>query len=464
MLSGGEIMIPGVGLSTMFYKGAFDKIGVEADYIQIGAYKGAKEPYTQTGPSEELKGELNRLTDNLYAQIVDGIATYRHLSTDAVKAIIDETILTGDNAKTRGLIDHVIDQDGMRALIKEKLNHDIDLIRDYGQPAREQLDFSNPFALLSMLTKRPDVASTGPCVAVIYAEGVITDGEAGGGLFGGGGGVASDPMRRAFRMAARDDSVKAIVIRIDSPGGSALASEVMWQGLRHLAEKKPVIISVGSMAASGGYYLASAGDTIYADPCGIVGSIGVVGGKFVLKDLYAKLGLNTQTFAKGQNAGLFSSDAPFSDQQKTMVQHWMEQTYHQFTQRVLTTRSQKIKDIEQVAQGRIFVATQAKELGLVDEIGGTEAAIACAADRAGLAEGKYEVRTLPPAHSLADLLSGGSEDAASPIHPRITISPESILGLMDASTRELLTQQLAAVQLLQKRPVMLMSPFVFTTR
>ena len=123
-------------------------------------------------------------------------------------------------------------------------------------------------------------------------------------------------MRKAFRMAARDPNVKAVVVRIDSPGGSALASEVMWQAARHCAEQKPVIISVGSMAASGGYYLASAGDHIFADPSAIVGSIGVVGGKFVLTDLYNKLGVNTETFSKGKNAGLFSMDRPWTVEQR----------------------------------------------------------------------------------------------------------------------------------------------------
>src|SRR5439155_1490596 len=153
-------------------------------------------------------------------------------------------------------------------------------------------------------------------------------------LFGGGGGVGSEDMRRALRMALRDDNVKAVVIRIDSPGGSALASEAMWQSARRVAKEKPLIISVGSMAASGGYYLASAGDTIFADPTAIVGSIGVVGGKFVLKDLFGKIGLNTESFKRGRNADLFSSTQPFTDSQKTMVHNWMNETYQLFTQRV----------------------------------------------------------------------------------------------------------------------------------
>jgi protease-4 len=463
MLAGGEIEIPGVGLSTMFYKGAFDKLGVQADYVQIGKYKGAKEPYTNSEPSEELKGELTRLTDNLYTQIVSGIAEHRKLSTDAVKAIIDDTMISGDSAKDRGLIDHLVDEDGMRPLIEGDLGKGMNLIRDYGEDDKQQVDLSSPFALFQLLARKPEV-STKPAVAVIYAEGVITDGEGNQGILSGESGVASEPMRRAFREAAHDDSIKAIVIRIDSPGGSALASEVMWQAVRRVSVRKPVIISVGSMAASGGYYLASAGDTIFADPVGIVGSIGVVGGKFVLKDLYAKLGLTTDTFAKGQNAGLFSSDAPFTPKQREMVEKWMTDTYVQFTKRVMTTRSGKIKNIDDVAQGRIFLAPQAKELGLIDEIGGTEDAIACAADRGGLLPGSYEIRVLPAARTLADLFTKGGPDALTPVRSQTGLSSIPLFSMLDDSTRQLFANQLQMIQLLQRRPVMLMSPYVFTLK
>jgi protease-4 len=463
MLGGGEIMIPGVGFSTMFYKGAFDKLGVEADYVQIGKYKGAKEPYTNSQPSEELKGELNRLADSLYGQIVSGIAAHRKLSDDAVKQIVDDTMISGDAAKARGLVDHLVDQDGLRPLIEADLGKQMNLVDDYGQDPQQQVDLSSPFALFSLLARKPEVSNR-PAVALIYADGVITDGEGNQGLLGGESGVASEPMRRAFRLAAHDDSIKAVVIRINSPGGSALASEVMWQAVRRVAVRKPVIISVGGMAASGGYYLASAGDTIFADPVGIVGSIGVVGGKFVLKDLYAKLGLTTDTFARGQNAGLFSSDAPFTDKQRAMVERWMTDTYVQFTQRVMTTRAGKIKNISQVAQGRIFLAPQAKELGLIDQIGGTEDAIACAADRGGLAEGSYEIRVLPAARTLADLFTKGSSDAMTPIRSQASLASSPLLSMLDDSTRSLFANQLQMIQLLQRRPIMLMSPYVFTLK
>src|SRR5206468_8117513 len=165
---------------------------------------------------------------------------------------------------------------------------------------------------------------------------------------------------------------------------------------------------------SGGYYLASSGDYIFADPAAIVGSIGVVGGKFVAKDLFEKVGLGTEEFTKGRNAGLFSMDKPWDDRQRRMVRTWMQETYDLFTQRVMATRKGKIGDIDKVARGRIFTARDAKSLGMVDEIGGIDAALAYTARRANLKEGAYDVRILPPSRTLADYFGGGGSDAAMP--------------------------------------------------
>jgi protease-4 len=465
MLGGGEMMMPGVGLETMFYKGLFDKVGVGADYVQIGEYKGAQEPYTRTGPTEELRGELNKLVDALYAQIIDGIAVHRNLPKETVKAAIDESILTGKTAKEYKLVDHLVDEDGLRSLIKDELGHDIKLIDDYGTPQQAKPDFSNPLALLQMLSKKPE-ASNKPAIALIHAEGEIVDGSAQESMFGGGDTIGGDDLRHAFREAVQDEHIKAIVLRIDSPGGSALASEVMWQAARSAAESKPLIVSIGGMAASGGYYLASSGDYIIADPSAIVGSIGVVGGKFVLKGLFDKVGLSTEEFTRGRNADLFSSNQPFSDRQRRMVTNWMRETYEQFTERVMTNRAGKIKDIDAVARGRIFLAKQAKDLGMVDELGGLEDAITHAAGEADLKPGQYEVRTVPSPRTLADIFGGGAEggDAAMPFKPKITISPDSLIWVLPESTRRLMTQQIRLAELLQHRPVALMSPFVLSVK
>jgi protease-4 len=470
LLGGGEIMIPGIGLETMFFKGTMDKVGVHADYIQIGEFKGAEEPYTRTEPSEELRGEMTRLTEALYEQIVDGVSLARGVSRDAVRQLIDDTMVTAQAAKDRGFVDHLCDQDALRELITEELAGDIDVVHGYGKAKRQELDFSNPFALLASINRKPEPTDK-PTIAVIYAQGVIVDGSGEAGLFGGGG-VGADPMRRNFRQAIRDENVKAVVLRIDSPGGSALASEVIWQGARRLAAKKPLVVSIGGMAASGGYYLASCGDHIFADPSGIVGSIGVVGGKFVMKDLYEKLGLTTEQFVKGRNAGLFSSNQPWSERQRRMIRTWMQQTYDQFTERVMATRSGKIKDIDKVARGRIFLAKDAKDLGMVDEIGGTDAAIQYAAAKAGLAPGGYDVRPLPAPRTLADLIygNGGDDDeefnAASPIDAllRINVSPDSVFHMLPLEMRRTVAQQVRMMQLFEQRPVVLMSPFVVRVR
>ena len=465
LLEGGEILIPGVGGEAMFAKGLLDKIGVKADYVQVGEYKGADEQYTRTGPSEELRGEMNRLMDALYAQIVDGIASHRNLTTDQVKRMIDESMLMAEAAKEQGYVDHLVDQDGLRALIAKqigKTDDKIDLVHRYGLESRQPVDLSNPFGFFAMLGRR-DPPPTKPAVALIYADGTIIDGRGGEGMFGNA--VGSEDMRRALRMAAKDENIKAVVLRIDSPGGSALASEVMWQAARRVAGEKPLVVSIGSMAASGGYYLASAGDYIFADPAGIVGSIGVVGGKFVMKDLFDKLGLTSEAFMRGKNAGLFSSNQPFDESQRKMVTSWMKQTYAQFTERVMTTRKGKIKDIDQVARGRIFVAKAAKELGMVDELGGVEKAIAYAADRADLKAGAFDVRIVPAPRTLADFFGGGGEgpDAAAKL-PAVSVDPTSLFAQLAPGIRKALGQHVWLVQLLEDRPVTLMAPFVITTK
>lgn len=467
LLAGGELELPGVGLQTMFLKGLFDKVGVKADYVQIGEYKGADEEFTRTEASEELKGELNKIVESLYSQIVGDIAQNRNLAPEAVKALIDEAIITSKTAKERGLVDHLIDRDDLSDLVKTELGNDISVVKNYGLGTREKIDMTNPWAIFSLMTKRSP-ESTKPAIAVIHAEGVIVDGETGQGLFGGDGNIGGENMRKAFRLAARDENVKAIVLRIDSPGGSALASEVMWQAARHAAAGKPLIVSIGSMAASGGYYLASSGDYIFADPSAIVGSIGVVGGKFVLKGIFDKLGIATETFSRGQNSGMFGSEKPFTDRQRRQVTNWMKQTYDQFTERVMTHRKGKIKDIDQVARGRIFIAKEARELGMVDELGGIEDAIRFAAKQVDLKPGAYEVKSVPPSRTLGDLLSGNVDEAEAAMHfrPQMTlqVSADSVLRLLPSDTRKMLGQQLQFMTMLEQRPILLVSPYVITVK
>jgi len=470
MLAGGDLMFQGVAIEPMFMKGLFDKVGVKADMIQIGEFKGADEQYTRTELSPESKGELTRLADGLYTLIVDNIAHSRNIQPGVVKQIIDDVFLSAKQAKSRGLVDHLVNQEELREFLKTELGGDINLMDDYAVPEREKFDFSNPMgAFMKMMNKKPK-DTTKPAIALIHAEGEITDGEEEDGLLGASGNVGSENIRKAFRLAVRDENVKAIVLRIDSPGGSAPASEVMWQAVNAAAQKKPVIISVGSMAASGGYYLASAGDYIFADESAIVGSIGVVGGKFVLHGIFEKLGISTDSITRGKNADMWSMDKEWNDRQKRMVTNWMKATYDQFTERVMTHRKDKIKDIDQVARGRIFIAKEALAKGMVDEIGGLSAAIRFAAKDVELDEGKYEVKPVPGSRSLLDLISGnagGSDvDAKMPFKAQIKLklSVDSPLMVMPPSLRAKLMQQMRLIQMMDQRPVMLVAPFTISVK
>ena len=456
LMDGGEVFIPGVAVEPMFYRGALDILGIKPDYVQIGEYKGAEEPYMNYKPSPELAGEMNKLVDALYGQIVGQIGKGRKMKPEQVKEVIDRAITPAADAVKIGLVDHLVDADGLKPLIKDLLGNEVRVETDYGLPEKAEPDFSNPLALLAMLRpKTPEV--TKDSVALVYASGVISGGEGGGGgLLGNESGIGSERIRRAMRMAERDDKVKAIVIRIDSPGGSALASEAMYQAVRRVAGQKPVIISIGGMAASGGYYLACSGDTIIADPAAIVGSIGVVGGKLDLSGLYDKIGLSTTTFARGKNADIYSDTHSWDERQQKLIRTYMKSTYEQFTDRVMSTRGGKIKDIDQVAKGRIFLAKDAKKLGMVDELGGIDKAIALAAERAGMDE--YDTVVLPgETFNPLQGLNLGLPFGETPV------KGAALLGILPPHMREALGQMLQMNRLLSERPVVLMTPFVIRT-
>ena len=462
-LAAGEIFLPGVSIEATFYKGLFDKIGVTPDYVQVGEFKGAQEPFTRTEPSAELAQELDALAGGLYDQIVTAIAKSRGLSKEAVRKVIDDAGLFADEALEQGFVDHVLDPDGLRPLIAETIGtggedgRDLNLDAEYATEKEDAPDLSNPLAVLARLNrKEPD--SGAPKIALVYAEGVIVDGEGGDGpaipLLAAGPSVGSETIRRAMREIARDETIKAVVIRIDSPGGSALASEAMWQAVRRVAEEKPVIVSVGAVAASGGYYLLSAGEYVYADPASVVGSIGVVGGKLVLGDLYDKLGLTTARFGRGQNADLFSDTQPWTPAQRRLIRRYMERTYDQFTDRVMRTRGDKIADIDEVARGRVFLAADAVELGLIDELGGIEDAIAHAAGAAGFTDTSYEVKIVPePTFDPSSLFGGLVQTPAA-----------SAAALLPDARQAMIARQLRLATLLRDRPAVLLAPFVVTTQ
>ena len=412
----GELMITGVATEMMFFRGTLDCIGVEPQLFQIGRYKGAAEPMTRTGPSEELKGEYGKILDDLYDQLCGQIAKQRKLTVPHVRNAVDNGPFSAQSARQYNLVDGLVERAAWKQHVVGKVTAkgaaSATWHGNYGAKDAQKLDLGNPFAVFGLLMgAKAEPATKDPTVAIIHADGVIVDGQSGSGFFGGQM-VGHRTMIRCFEQVANDYNVKAVIFRIDSPGGSALASEMIYQAVRACATKKPVVASIVGVGGSGGYYIALGAQKIIADPAAITGSIGVVGGKLATTGLMEKLGISTYEIARGQNAGLWTS-RPWDERQQKIVKDLMERTYRTFTSRVAQGRGSRVKDIEKVAQGRVFTARQAVANGLIDEVGGLREALMAAQKAAGIESSNIIV--LPRPKTLADLLTGDGTSSATPI-------------------------------------------------
>lgn len=418
----GDLEIVGLAAEMTFYRGTLDKLGIVPQMVQVGKFKGAQEPFMSKEPSEELKGEYNKLLDDLYNQLISQVASNRKLKPPDVREAIDHGPFDARLAKRYELVDTLVERSKWEDHVGKKASPDTGKyiwVQNYGQEPKKQLDMSNPFALLNSLFKQPEAPTdSGPIVAIVTAEGTITSGSSGEGFLGGSV-IGDRTMVKALKEAAANEKIKAVVVRINSPGGSALASEMIYQAIRDCAIKKPVIASIAGMGASGGYYIALGAPTIYADPTAIVGSIGVVSGKIALdiprtpdgkEGLYQKLGISTYAMTRGKNAGLELS-RPWTDEELETIRTLAQKTYDQFTTRVAESRGKRVLNVSDVAQGRIFTAKLAVANGLVDKIGGMREAVEAARKAAGITGGT--IITLPKPKTLADLFTDDT-GASSP--------------------------------------------------
>jgi protease-4 len=407
----GDVWLVGLYGESPYLRGTLDKIGCVPDIERCGDFKSAGETLTRTGPSQEARQMLDWLLDGLYDDLVSLIADSRGMSADRVREIIDNGPYTAEEALEAGLIDSVQHRQDFIANLKDRYGESVKVVTDYGK--REEFDIpDDPFAMLSWLMKMfnpSPKAFTEPSVGIVYVEGAIVPGSAEPSPFGPTSGAYSTTIRKALDKAAEDDSVKAVVLRVDSPGGSALASEIILDASKRVvAKKKPLIVSMGNVAGSGGYYVACGADTIFADSSTITASIGVVSGKVVTTGMWDKLGVNWHPQQRGAMAAMLSSATPFTDAERAKLRHYMETVYEIFKNHVTAVRGDRLtKPIDQLAGGRVFTGAQALELGLVDKIGGLEDAIKFAAKRAGL--GEYEIRVIPEPPNIFDLLTGSLE-------------------------------------------------------
>ena len=408
---GGSFGLTGLHLEMSFYKDLFDKVHVKGDFLTMGEAKGAVEPFTRTEMSPENRKQYNLVLDDLYDRgIVETVVASRPAQKwDAarVKHIIDDAPYTTRKAKELGLVDRVAYFDSAKGLIEADVKADLKLEKDYQKPQAPKLDALD--LLMKMLSPPKKKSSKKTKVAIIYAVGGIETGKGGAGLFSSS--VGSTTMVEAIREAEKDATVKAIVLRVDSPGGSALASDLIWHELKRC--KKPVVASMGDVAASGGYYITMSARKVFAEPGTLTGSIGVLGGKIVIGGVLDWAGVKTETLARGRNSGLGSMYHPFSEGEKKAVTATMQDVYDQFLDKALTGRTANGVKMDKeklltLAGGRIWTGRQAKESGLVDALGTLEDAVAEAKVMAGLAASEeVDYLILPePGNPLESLLGG----------------------------------------------------------
>ena len=383
----GDIYINGFAAEAMFYKGSLDKLGIEADVIQIGPkYKNAPDRYTKKEMGEGQREVINALLDEYYGRFTAAIAESRKKSVEDVKALVDNAPYNANKAKELGLIDDAFYPEQVDDAFKSQLGYaaDAKLRTIRGGEYREI-----PSDSLGL--------NKGEKVAVIYASGAINVGRSSNGPLNGEM-VGSDTIVNAVNDAAEDKSVKAIVLRVDSPGGSALASDLIWHAIENAKAKKPVVVSMADVAASGGYYIACNANKIVAEPSTVTGSIGMFLGKPVIKGFYDWLGVNNEYVMRGKNAGIFRETEKFTPEERAKMTEQANGVYYDnFVPKVAAGRKKSAEDVNTLGQGRVWTGTQAKANGLIDEFGGLETAINIAKDLANLPADKDVKRVVFPA-------------------------------------------------------------------
>jgi len=424
----GEVMLPGVRAEVMFFKDLLEKLHLQADFLQMGDYKGAAEPFTRSSMSPQFRQQfetvINDFFEKGYVETIIQSRPEKKWTTEQVKEIIDVGLHGAKKAAEIGLIDRIAYEKDFEEALKADLKLEkVEVARNYGKAKTDDVDLSNPFAIFKLLQPSKKEESKNAKVAVIYAVGEIVTGKGGGNPFSDDSGmVGSATTIEAIRQAEKDETVKAIVLRVDSPGGSALASDLIWNEL--VKCKKPVVASMGDVAASGGYYISMACPKIYAEPGTLTGSIGVVGGKVCTGGLTDWVGLKTEVISRGKNSGILSGERPWTDSERKVMLAMMQEVYDQFLDKTLAGRKKAgvtmtKDDLLKLAGGRIWTGRQAKEKGLVDELGTLKDAVAAAQKMAGVEDKDLEWLVLPKAKSILDRFFDNDTDAKSPVTGRL---------------------------------------------
>lgn len=363
------LQVDGLTMSAMFLRGTYDKLGISPNFAHVGEFKSAVETYTRKGFTPPAREALEVLLDDEFRVLVDTLAAAREVAPDSMRRLIDEGPFTAPAAVRAGLLDTLLDEPGLDGIAT--------------RPGNRRLGTTNMTRYL-----RTDGASLGGAeVALVVASGAIAGGRSHDSPWGGPV-CGSETVVSAIRDARNRHAVKAIILRVDSPGGSGQASDDIWQEVRRARAQKPVIVSMSNLAASGGYYIACGADVIVAEPATITGSIGVFGGKLNIMGLYQKLGLSVETVSRGRNAEMLSPFRDFTPEEQARYQAQLDDFYRVFVSRVSDGRGMTAAAVDSLGRGRVWSGASAERLGLVDTLGGMRTAIGVARVRAGISEGE----------------------------------------------------------------------------
>ena len=388
----GQLLL-GLLVQGSFYRDLLDKVGIQFEAFHTGPYKTAMHSLTNRTMTAEQREMEEDLLDSIYSRLLEDVAADRDIGIGELEAAVDRGLLSAAQAKTRGLIDEL----GYRSDLLERLE------KASGGEA-QQMDV-RPYLRATETGFLSAVLSGAPVIALVHVSGLMVPGEFEDSLFGGDV-AAGNTIARYLREAREDDAVRAIVLRIDSPGGAVTAADVMGREARLAAEKKPLIVSMSDVAASGGYWLASYGSHVYADPGTYTGSIGVLMGRVNLQRTYEILGIRHELLQRGANADLLSEVAPLRPEQITILEENLQEAYAEFIRVVAEGRHMDPSDVEAVAAGRVWTGEQALEKGLVDELGGLREALARASTEAGIGAGRpVRLRIYPPRRSFLQQLT-----------------------------------------------------------
>ncbi|MFP6877325.1 MAG: signal peptide peptidase SppA [Roseibacillus sp.] len=453
-----DVSLTGIYGESLYFKGLFDKIGVQVDVVHIGDFKSAGESYYRDGPSESAQKQMNELLDANYEQTVSQIAKGRGIEEEDVRAFVDSGFQTAELAKEAGLIDDLQYRTDFIKIVRAHYGEGTKFDREYELPSASGPEIDSMFDVFSLLFGSGRAKRfRRDYIAVVVLDAAITD-------------SSIAPVRKEILAAAKNVKCRGLVFRVNSPGGSALASEVLWEATDEFkATGKPFVVSMGGVAASGGYYVAAGAERIFAERGTVTGSIGVVGMKFALGGGMDKLGITTHEIKRGRHADIMNTTRPFSEEEKALVRKSMLDIYGTFKKRITNGRGDRLKgELESMAGGRVYPGERALELGLVDELGGIHEALAYVAKKAKLEI--YETYLLPEPQ---DLFSGlfapapASRDddefirmsertPASAMKAHLDSQP--ILRVLDPSKRAALEQFVTGLETFQNERILLLAP------